>query len=377
MKSVHFWWLVCGAPSLLATGCLGTDLPGDAPSDGRCGSTPRLLASASSYPVTPGAVVVWVSAIAVEGSDLYYVLSEEGASPPGFDKIEVQSPGAVMRVPAAGGQPVQVAGGYLFQPPVFTPARLILQEAAVNPNGSVEAAAIVLLPRGGGSPTTLVDPLSDKAASPFGPPPVTDGTFVYYVSGNRAVEAIPVDPASPGVQPTPIGQSNPSGMSVVGQHLLLVTGEDLESISLPAGAGSNPTPLVFALAGDGDPIPCGASACWLDPTSSLLEIDPAGGYATAIADLSSHFFRADGVAFDGATFFVSGSAYSPVSSTVRIADKGAIARVPWQGGSPIDVVVTARGSNVGPFTVDDECLYYSTPTGIYSVSKAATGAVSP
>ena len=257
---------------------------------------------------------------------------------------------------------------------------MILGESNVV-DGGTSGGAIVSLPRGGGSPTTLVDSLSNDAPLALVIPPVTDGTFVYYVSGNGMVEAIPLDPASAGVQPTPIISQSGAlfGMSVVGQHLLLSTGSDLESLSLPASAGSSASLLAPGLSSGSDVFPCGASACWLDPASNLLgEVDPAGGCATTITDFSKHFAQAGGVAFDGATFFVGGSEYSSLSGTARIVDRGAIARIPQQGGLPVDVVVTGRGSSVGPsFAVDDECLYYSTPTGIYSVYKAAENAVTP
>src|SRR5262249_12533255 len=143
-----------GAALLLACGCESATL-GGAPSDGRCGATPRLLLDASSYPVSPGATDIYVSALVVDGPDLYYVLTESAPSgTPGYgpdggatnvrygqdggvaggggDVIIIPAePGFLMRVPAAGGQPVQVAGGYAFSAPVFTPSSMILGESAI------------------------------------------------------------------------------------------------------------------------------------------------------------------------------------------------------------------------------------------------------
>jgi hypothetical protein len=363
--------------SLLVTACRYQASEGVLPPDDRCSTTPRLLVSASSYPVTTGAVTVYVSAIAVVGLDVYYVVTEEGPVSGGPALIVPSKAGAVMRVPVAGGQPVLVADGYSFHAPIFTATSLILGEAAVEADGSLEGAAIVSIPLSGGSPTTLVQPATRDSLQPFDPPPVTDGTFVYYVSEN-GVEAAAVSPDPAGSIPTLLISESPFRLGIFGQRLLLFTQGSVESVPLGSSIAPTKTTLATGLPdGSVDVTGCGANACWLNlPYGTLLEIDPMGGPANTLAQLTPQLEGVSEIAFDGRTFFVAGAMWPPSAPEVTVQLSGVIGRVPREGG-PAVAVVTAPASHIDTLAVDDECIYFAAPPGIFSVAKTVEGTVVP
>jgi hypothetical protein len=390
MKSAVGWGAAWGAASLLASGCLGAGTLGEAPANGRCGATPRLLVSASSYPVTPGATDVHVSAIAVEGSDVFYVLSEWGGLGPtandagsgavtdpqsdggfvipsgGSVVLIPQAAGAVMRVPVAGGQPEQIAGGYMFGAPALTSTSMILAEANVV-DGGVSGGAIVLVPRDGSPPTTLAA-TSDWLVGFGRPPPVTDGTSVYYVD-ELGVEVIPASPDSAGAKPTLVSSESPFSLGILGQRLVLFTSEGAESLPLGSSDAATETALATGLP-DGtaaDVAACGNNACWLEGDTGVLQkIDPAGGPPRTIANLSGQLQSTGNVVFDGTTFFIEGTtrAWNTGSQTATIV------KVPGQGGPSVPLVTGG-----GALAVDDACVYFASSSGIFSLAKTAEGAV--
>jgi hypothetical protein len=374
MRSAVGWGAAWAAASLLVTGCLGAGTLGDAPPNARCGATPRLLVSANSYPVTPGATQVYVSAIVVEGSDVYYVLHDDGADVDyGELIVEPVETGAVMRVPAGGGQPVQVADGYLFAPPAFTSTTVILGEANVV-NGGASGGAIVSIPRDGSPPTTLVELATNDWLVDFGRPPlVTDGTFVYYVD-QLGVEVVPTSPASAGAKPTLLSSESPISIGIVGQRLLLFTSGAVESIPLGSSDAATETTLATGLPdGAVEVAACGNNACWLDePFSVLEEIDPAGGPVKTIANLSGQFQSTGNVVFDGTTFFIEGTYAEEVSTGLGTM---AIARVPGDGGPSVRLVTVPETYGGGALAVDDACVYFASSAGIFSLAKSAEGAV--
>jgi hypothetical protein len=73
---------------------------------------------------------------------------------------------------------------------------------------------------------------------------------------------------------------------------------------------------------------------------------------------------------DGTNFFVVVSLASNSFTNV------AIDRAPLQGGAAV-TVVTLPSSTILATAVDDTCLYFSTPTGVYSLAKSAEGVTIP
>jgi hypothetical protein len=361
--------IALGVASLLACGCVGGGTLGSAPSDPRCGATPRVLVDASSYPVTPGAVTVAVTALAVDGLELYYVLTEAGTpttSPAGIIPAEA---GAVMRVATVGGQPVQVAGGYAFSAPLFTPTSMILGESGIDAGG-LDRGPIVSIPLEGGPLTTLVPPQdSSLPQSPL----VTDGTFVYFLS-ESGVEAAPASADYPAPHPTLLTSAHPSVFGVYGQRVLLFFGGDTGEVdSFPVGA-SDPGMMTTLATGLPDgataTAACGSDVCVLnEPDNLVYEIDPSSGTTRTIAEVTGRFSDTRNMVSDGATLFIEG--------TSMVSGQKTIARVANDGTPAIPVVTIPNDLRDSALAVDDACVYFATPTGIFSVAKTAVRATVP
>jgi hypothetical protein len=113
-------------------------------------------------------------------------------------------------------------------------------------------------------------------------------------------------------------------------------------------------------AGPGDIIHCGNDACWRSGTD-LERMDPVAGGPTVIATVSGGI---GDLAFDGTNFYA-----TTVGASVLWSPPPGLVRIPAAGGSP---VVLVNGS-VTSVTVDDQCVYWSGPSGIFSVAKTAQG----
>ena len=359
-------WLLTGACdgrplSSLSGGAGGPGADGgaDLPQDGRCGPTPRLLVSASTYPVpaSSGGLAVNVGALRVNGAEVYYVIYIVQTDFPSMPYLA----GSVMRVPAGGGQPTQVATGYVFEPPVFTPTSVILGEGNAYPNTG--QMIIVSVPFDGGPPTTLAT-LTD-GDSLLGDP-VTDGTFVYFVD-RGGVQAISLASASAGTAPMTLTSEVPSNIGIFATRLVMTFPQgSVESIPLPPGAAGMVTTLATGLPpGAKDLMSCGSNACWLAGDSALEELSPMGGPTTTIATLTGPLASVLNVVFDGTSFFVVGDADYPATTDN-------IETIPGNGGSPV-VVVSTPSLGAGAIAVDDECVYWSSSKGIFSLAKTARG----
>jgi hypothetical protein len=350
--------LFMGAASIAAAGCHGTSL---VPSNGRCGANPLLLVGASAYPGISDAagVQVGVSAMAIDGKDLYFVLDAEAA--PGFPVTGAAGGGAVVRVSTYGGTPTEIAGGASFAGPAFTPTSVILGVTGAA-GASADELDIVSVPRDGSAPAIL-------GAATIGPlfiPPATDGTLVYFTDG-KGVESVPLTPAASPAVPTGLTPEYPSSLGVFGQHLLMLMPDgNVESLPIGADGGAATTIGAGSAAIPGTLVSCGASACWL-ATGEIDQIDPAAGPLATVAALTGPVADPSAMVFDGTNFFVSGR-NNPASVS------SAIASVPGQGGAQVVVATLPSSTSIA---VDDACVYFSTSTGIFSLLKNAQGAVVP
>jgi hypothetical protein len=339
-------------------GCQGEKLVAD---NGRCGPTPHLLVSAADYPVDAGvgSVQLGVTGMVLDGSDLYFAVNGPSASLPGSLPAPTV-PGAVMRVSTYGGAPMQIAGGYAFQTPTLTPDSVLLGETPISSDRELSIASVS---RAGGTPTILATVIDDMLNTS----PVTDGTAVYF-SDSHGLESVPLAPASPPAAPTTVlSQAPPANIGVFGQQLLLVmqagdieilpvaTGDAGTSVTSP-GLGPKPIPQTLTS--------CGGDACWL-VAGAIEQVDPTAGSWTMIG-LSGSVVDPSGLVFDGKSFFLVGGSSAAAGA--------AIVSVPSQGG-PEFVVATL--SSAGPIAVDDACVYFGTPTGIFSLLKNADGVVVP
>jgi hypothetical protein len=200
------------------------------------------------------------------------------------------------------------------------------------------------------------------------PPPVTDGTFVYYVS-EYGVEAAPVSPSSAGTKPTLLATESPFEMGIYGQNLLLFLSGGVQSLPLGASAAESATTLATGLPNGGlAAAACGGEICWLnEPYSVLMEIDPASGATRQIANLSNVLGSTNNMVSDGTALFIEGG-FDPSGART-------IVRMSNDGAPPLPVVTLADGG--GTLAVDDECVYFSSPTGISSLAKTTLGAHVP
>lgn len=347
--------------------------PATPPPDDRCGVTPRMLVSASAlvgastFPVPPdaGTVTAEVPALVASASDLYFTASVVTANP-GVANSSLG--GSLMRVPLGGGSPTLVASaGQFVGRPVLTTTRLLA--GARNTSGD----AILSVPLAGGAPTTLValgsgDSLLSGLAA--------DDSFVYF-GDSSGVEAFPLSPGSGtpsivtlstdspdglGIEPpVPDGGGLDAGLAVGPQLLFALSQGGVESVPLPPQAGALATTAAPSAAGFVHFFVCGSNTCWLETGGTIKVINPANGAVTTLASLKGALSRADDIVFDGIDFYVTWS---------DAANTRSLARIPAGGGCPTLVGTTSGG---GGIAVDDECVYWSSSAGIFSLAKTVQG----
>lgn len=345
--------VLLGGMGFVAAGCHGADAL--MPQTTRCGPTPRLLVSAASYwPADAGAPVASIVGMALDGSDLYFsvVLPPAAAVPQG----------ALMHVSTNTGAVTQLADGYEFQTPIVTPTSVIV--GVIAP--STYLGGILSVPRNGGAATPVAT-FNDGLLRYL--PPVTDGTTVYFVD-SAGVQSVPLTIGAAPASPTQVASGHPSGLLVSGQRLLLLTEGTFMQIPIGSGDAGGESLLAVAPPGElpGSLIPCGANACWLTNDTlgddTVLQIDPTSGVISTLASVSGGpAADADLFAFDGTNFFVLGTSAGSAAA--------AIERISPPGGAPVIVANLPSFYDAGPFAVDDACVYFSTPAGIYSLSSSA------
>jgi hypothetical protein len=340
----------CGGQALTAAGesAVASD---QAPADGRCDLTPRLLVAASTYPVPQNAGPVKVDAwgLTVSGADLYYETYAIETS----SRAGIFLAGALLHVPVGGGLPAELATNYVLGTFIVSDTSLIVERDNAWPN--MNADDVVSIPRAGGDPTSLFT--FDVNDVPLAGP-VTDGTFVY-VSSATSVRAISL--ASPAqVTTVAMPQEAASGIAVLNGHLVMTFPQgDVKSLPVPLVANAAPTLVASGLpAGPGNVMRCGESVCWI-AGGAIEKLDPLGGSVKTVATLGGFF----GAAFDGTSFFIVGSSSADEQNHV-------LERLPAAGGKPT-VLGTFHGG--GALAVDDECLYWSSAQGIFSRAKTASG----
>jgi len=356
-----FYGAFCFLAVVAGVGCTSAShvgLPGsDAgtsqvpPADGRCGLTPQLVVPASAFPVPTdaGPVTSGVGAIIATGSDLYYTIWVLPVVSPGFGAAYFDA--SLLRVPMSGGQPTLIASGALFLDWVLTPTSLIVGE-----NTSSGSDVILSVPLAGGPPTTVLT-CNYCLVSGF----ATDGTYVY-LGDTNGVEAVSLAPTSGSPAVITLTSDIPGTIAVLGQQLILALPEGgVESVPLPPLANSAVTQRGTAGAGQNDMQPCGSNVCWRsEAPNEIWQMNPASGAPTTLATLP--FAEAWGLTFDGSNFYL--AVTDSNSSTVKLA------RISADGSDPV-VLVTMK--NGGAHAVDDECVYWASSEGIYSLAKTARG----
>jgi hypothetical protein len=286
--------------------------------------------------------------IAVSPTDVYYTTTTGGDA-------------QVIRVPAGGGTPALVASGIFFARPVIDGGLVVLAR-----QDSGTQSSILTIPIAGGAPSTVAtvpariasDVVADDGVAYF-----SDGDGVYAVPLTSTAGSAPLITLTK-LNPTTTGATL-AGIGLFGDKLIFgLSDGEIESVPLPARPDSEVTMLGNGPGGDLFIMPCDATSCWVGWQPSTLErIDPSGRVLSALAPNFSPWGR---VVFDGTSFFFGGNQPSTDGRTgpgflirVAVADgAGAtLATMPW----------------VGDVAVDDECVYWSTDEGLFSLSKTAAG----
>jgi hypothetical protein len=333
-----------------------TDVSVQAPPDGRCGLSPKLLVAASTYPrpvgIEVGAVGVW--RLVPTGGDLLYETTAIAD-----DRAGTFLAGALMSVPLAGGAPRTITSGYVYFGLIVTDTTLYVERENAYPNMDMDD--VVSIPRNGGTPTTFFT-FADVNDTLIGGL-AWDGDFVY-VSSTAAVRAIPI--AAPANVIT-VRSPGANGIQVSsGRLVMAIQGGDVESVALPY-TGEAPQLLQTGLSvAPQDLVTCGGRVCWADEgTNSIDQVDPSAGPVMPAVKMPPWFGQAASVAFDGTSFYV--GSYGDSDGNSRIV------RFPAASVGQGATVASPRGG--GAFAVDDECLYWTTADGIYSLAKSVPGIV--
>jgi hypothetical protein len=149
------------------------------------------------------------------------------------------------------------------------------------------------------------------------------------------------------------------GLEVFGSRLLLGMPEVVQSISLPPTAGS-PVIAVAASASFFEFVPCGTDACWVDTYGTITRMTPSGDLTTTVVPIDAPYQLLE-VVSDGASFY---------RLMVDNLQTRRLERIALDGASAPFVVST---SAIWSIAMDDDCVYWSTEQGIFSVAKTAQG----
>lgn len=336
-------------------------------SGARCDPKPRLLVSPASFPVPSynGPVFEGAGSLAATPAGLYFTI---GISENNGEANDLILAGALMRVPLAGGQPTPVACGYAFGKPVVSGTTLIVGGlGGVAPSPGPDAVLRVSL--AGGPARVLFALPNDDALTGE---PATDGRFVYFPDQDGVMAtpspfgilAVPLDPEA-GTVPVRITTTTPvDAVGAFDQRLVFVQPQGaVESVLLPPKPGSQVTSLGTAVAGNESMIRCGNDACWVSG-AYLERMDPVAGSPTPIATVQGGL---GDLAFDGTSFYA--TAFGWDAQPFGTPFGPGLVRIPAAGGS---AVVLVKG-DVSAVAVDDECVYWTSSAGIFSVAKTARG----
>ena len=320
-----------------------------APADGRCGTAPRMLMSASSIP-TPtdaGPVTVGFGTVTASPAGLYVTTYASSDAPSGL-----LVGGGAMLVPFDGGQPTPILSGYLVRRPLLTATAAIFDANAV-PSGNGDI--LFSVPFSGGPTTTIATVSDGPIVNGF----ATDGTYLYF-STVRGIQAVAIQN---GGNPNFITLSNAFPVDILGAYgprlIVGLAQGQLESLPLPPAPNGFVTTLGTGPAGPTDMAPCGPMACWLGGTNTIEGIDPAGGAPRSLVELAGEVTDAYDVSFGGSYAYVIGS------DPNRTQD--ALERVTFYDNCPL-VFARMPPSDHGSVSVDDECVYWANSEGVFSLS---------
>jgi hypothetical protein len=327
----------------------------DAPAGNRCDQTPRMLANARALQIVgAGTISAKLGDVVVGGDDLYY--TAWGAAFRGGGTA------AVVRVPRGGGTSMTAATASKdVGRPVVTDTAVVF---TAQTNGKEDTVLMALL---SGVPARAVGTFpADELSSGF----AADDNFAYF-GAIDGIYALPLHPDGGIASPIPIttwmpaSQGLPDGLGLFGNQLIFGLSQGgLESVPLPPQANSPVTPLGAGHEAGMVVLPAGPTSRWLGWYGYDLEqIDPQGN---VISTLPTASLRWNDLAFDGTSFFAVGNNPGLLYGNLVA---GFLARIDVSTGT-----ITTLGTmeDAVDVAVDDECVYWTSASGLYSLSKTAT-----
>jgi hypothetical protein len=280
---------------------------------------------------------------------------------------------ALMSVPIHGG-PVTTLARLPFnlnRTPIVTSERVVFPVST----GTGTDDVILSVPVAGGSMVTLAS--VPNGASGFG----ADSQTVYFID-QQGTKRVPLAGGDVEVITTQVTSANAGGqIAVIGGNLIVAgfttvtldAGEitltlqtgDRYIQSIPTDGGS-PTTIATGQPNASFPLACGADICWWSGATpvgvagtsgpgNVARLAPDGGMTT----LPGAPYAPWSFLFDGTDFF------ETVACDVCFG--GPLLRIPASGAP---VVTMGAGTYAA---VDDTCVYYSTPDGIFSMAKTSGG----
>ena len=330
--------------------------PIGAPADGRCDQTPRMLVNARALQIGgyPGPVSANLGDVVVGGADLYF--TARGAS------LRGGGTAAVMRVPRGGGTSMTVAtASQDVGRPVITDTAVVFTAQTSDTEDT-----ILMGPLGGVPPRALATLPADELSNGF----AADDTFAYFAAID-GIYAVPLQPdgGSASLIPMttwmPANRGLPDGLGLFGNQLIFGLSQGgIESVPLPPQANSPVTTLGTGHEGGMVVIPSGPTSRWLGWYGyDLQQIDPQGH---VLSTLSTGSLRWEDLAFDGTSFFAVGNSPGLLYGDLVA---GFLARISVSDGTITTLGTMEEAVDVA---VDDECVYWTSASGLYSLSKTAT-----
>jgi hypothetical protein len=318
---------------------LAADAAVDAPSAAAsCGSTPERLVDLYALAGQLDAGAVSAPPLAVNATTVYFLFG-----------------GALVRVPARGGQPVVVApiGGYAEPNLLLTATSAIFVSI---PSDSANAR-IVSVPLAGGAAVTLATTNGRLGGI------ATDGDGAYFVDSD-GLKTVALAGGDVRLLTSQLTSTDVSDLAVVDNGVVVTEGSRGTVVRIPSQGGLLTT-LATSQPNASFPLPCGADICWW---SGATPQGPAGssgpgnilrlGSAGKPTKIPGAPYLPWSLIFDGTDF------YETVASD---GSDGTLIRIPGAGGPPVSMT---QGSFVA---VDDVCAYFShitQPEGIFSVIKS-------
>jgi hypothetical protein len=303
----------------------------------RCSAKPtRLVTEAQIAPASLGVIGVGVPFLAIDPSGLYFNITYTGVNG------AAAPTGHIMRLAFDGKPATAIADSP-------NPERFAIVGDTIV--WADDAGMIRAMPLSGGSVRDI--------ATTTGQPGwiASDGTTVYFNDrdGNKAVPLA-------GGTPQLLGTTPAFSASLIGSDLVLADFQGGNLDRMPA-AGGTVVQLANAQPGPLYPRPCagGNAVCWIDggtlqdSVGMLMQLDNAPGSSPQLLSRDSTLWHAHGLASDASAFYLT-------------TDALALVRVPVAGGAP-EVLQMLAGA--GDVVADDECLYYTSVEGVFSLAKDA------